>query len=212
MDRYSRIPAQLLRPIDPSKGVVLDVRTEMEHVEKRLGFPHVHVPLDELDPTDFMTLHGLGKDAEVYILCRSGKRAAQAAEKFVAEGYSQVKVVEGGILSCEECGHEMKGYAIVSPDGPQLKAPISLERQVRIVAGILVALGAALALTVSPLFALVPLFIGLGLFMNGLSGWCGMALLLAKAPWNCVCSSSSRSLHKKSSSQEDSKASKRHKR
>jgi hypothetical protein len=55
---------------------------------------------------------------------------------------------------------------------------------VQIVVGSLSAAGALLALTVNPLFALLPLVIGSGLLFAGLTGFCGLALLLAKMPWN----------------------------
>ena len=87
MTSFATINAKELDHMDPNQGVILDVRTKMEHAEKHVSFGHAHVPLDELKPTDFMMRHGLDKDSDVYILCRSGKRATQAAEKFAAEGY-----------------------------------------------------------------------------------------------------------------------------
>jgi len=41
-------------------------------------------------------------------------------------------------------------------------------------------------MTVNPLFALIPAFTGLGLTLAGATGWCGLALLLGKMPWNRV--------------------------
>jgi hypothetical protein len=57
-------------------------------------------------------------------------------------------------------------------------------RQVQITAGTISALGAVLALALNPLFAIIPLFIGCGLLFAGLTGTCGMAMFLAKMPWN----------------------------
>jgi len=57
-------------------------------------------------------------------------------------------------------------------------------RQVQIAVGLISATGAALALTVNPKFAFIPLLTGCGLLFAGLTGTCGMALLLAKMPWN----------------------------
>jgi hypothetical protein len=61
---------------------------------------------------------------------------------------------------------------------------MSLERQVRIAAGGLGAVGALLALTVHVAFAALPLLIGGGLVYSGITDWCGMGMLLAKMPWN----------------------------
>lgn len=190
MTSFSTINAKELDHMDPNQGVILDVRTHMEHSEKHIGFGHAHVPLDELNPTDFMMRHGLDRDADVYILCRSGKRATQAAEKFVVEGYRNVKVIEGGIIACEDCGHDIKGRGTGAVEnGTKAKGPISLERQVRIAAGLFAAIGAALGLFVNPIFAIIPLFVGCGLIFAGVTDRCGMALVLTKAPWNKTSSS-----------------------
>ncbi len=188
MTTLKTIPADQLKCSDPSNGIILDVRTKMEHLEKSIDFPHTHVPLDELNPDDFMMRHGLDKDSEVYILCRSGKRATQAARKFSSAGYHNVYVIEGGIMACEDCGHNLKGHGVKSPNpnNSTTKRPISLERQVRITAGALTATGALLSFVVGPVFSLIPLFVGSGLIFAGITDRCGMALLLTKAPWNQV--------------------------
>lgn len=181
MAAFTYIRAGDLKPADTGRGAVLDVRTRIEHAEKSIRFAHEHVPLDELDPAEFMKSRGLAADAEICLLCRSGKRAAQAAEKFIAAGYSNVKVVEGGIMACEACRHEVKGRQAHTGSGH-----LSLERQVRIVAGAATALGALLGLFVHPIYSAIPLLIGSGLVFAGVTDRCGMALILAKAPWNNV--------------------------
>ena len=187
MTSYQIFRAEELQSLDPNASIILDVRTKMEHAEKRLTFGHAHIPLDELKPADFMMRHGLDKDSGVYILCRSGKRATQAAEKFVAEGYRNIHVIEGGIVACEDCGQKVEGHAAnTNTASPQAKGPISLERQVRIAAGAIAASGALLGLMVNPLFSIIPLFVGGGLIFAGVTDRCGMALVLTKAPWNKV--------------------------
>jgi hypothetical protein len=61
---------------------------------------------------------------------------------------------------------------------------ISLERQVRIVAGSMAAIGGILALLVNPYWALLSTFVGCGLVFAGVTDTCGMALLLARLPFN----------------------------
>jgi hypothetical protein len=61
---------------------------------------------------------------------------------------------------------------------------LSLERQVRIAAGSLAAIGGLLALLVNPLFAIRPAFVGSGLVFAGVTDTCGMAMLLSKLPYN----------------------------
>lgn len=187
MTSYKTIKAEMLRQVDLDEGIIIDVRTQMEHAEKHLTFGHALMPLDQLNPTDFMLNHGLDKDANVYVLCRSGKRAAQAADKFVLEGYRSVYVIEGGIISCEDCGHDLQGHTANAntPSDPS-KKPLSLERQVRIAAGAIAASGALMGLFFSPVFTLIPLFVGCGLMFAGITDRCGMALVLTKTPWNRI--------------------------
>lgn len=183
---YKICTAGSFNPINTHESIVLDVRTDMEHAEKRLAADHAHVPLDQLQPADFMMRHGMDKDSGVYILCRSGKRAAQAAEKFVVQGYNNVHVIEGGILACEECGCALKGgpASEKAETAIQKQASLPLERQVRIAAGAIAGTGALLALIVHPAFSLIPLFVGGGLVYAGITDRCGLALILTKAPWN----------------------------
>jgi hypothetical protein len=71
--------------------------------------------------------------------------------------------------------------------------PLELQRQVQIGAGTLALVGTLLGLFVSPWFFAVPAFLGAGLITAGLTGFCGMARILMRAPWNrAVYSSSAR--------------------
>lgn len=184
MQNYKIIQADKLADIDGTEALILDVRTLMEHNEKHIGLPHDHVELDLLDPKDFMLRRGLTKDDHIYILCGSGNRARRAAEKFVEAGYGNIHVVEGGLGACETAGHPIKGYGAGGAKSVSAGTPVSLERQVRIVAGAMVFAGAVLGMTVNPLFTLLSLFVGAGLVFAGVTNRCGMALLLTKAPWN----------------------------
>lgn len=89
------------------EGIIIDVRTVEEHVEKHLVQPHILVPLDQLDAKQFMAANNVASDTTVYILCRSGKRAVTAAHIFMGAGYTNVQVIEGGILACEASGIEV---------------------------------------------------------------------------------------------------------
>lgn len=152
---------------------VVDVRTPAE-------FSAVHVPqarnipLDALDPQALLAAGAIKAGQPVFLLCHSGNRASRAAEKFVAAGFEQAVVVEGGTQGWEKAGLPVT----------RGKASISLERQVRIGAGSLVLLGVLLGWFVHPYFIGLSAFVGAGLVFAGITDWCGMGLLLAKAPWN----------------------------
>jgi len=154
---------------------LIDVRTPVE-----FRAMHVHgarpAPLDHLDPKDVVASRPADAEGPTYILCKTGKRAQKAAEKLAATGDAQqFVVVEGGIDGCLTAGIELER-------GP--KKVITLERQVRIVAGLLVAIGTALGVFINPWFLVLPAFVGCGLAFAGITDTCGMAMMLAKMPWN----------------------------
>ncbi len=169
--------------IKSGKALILDVRTDMECAEKRLCCEHEHVPLDKLNPKNFIAQHDLKKGDCLYILCRSGSRARQAAEKFTQEGMTNIHVVEGGIVACEASGENLQGHLIETGHASR-KTPISLERQVRIAAGLLVFIGSLLGVYLNTAFMILPASVGAGLIFAGVTDRCGMALVLTRMPWN----------------------------
>jgi rhodanese-related sulfurtransferase len=154
---------------------LIDVRTPVEYREVHCSFAR-NVPLSDLDPQAIMNARTGSPDAPLYIICKSGSRAKQACEKFLAAGYTNVVNVEGGTLAWVECGLPVN----------RGKKAISLERQVRIAAGSLVLLGAVLGYFVHPAFIGLAAFVGAGLVFAGITDTCGMGLLLARMPWNRV--------------------------
>ncbi len=161
---------------------LLDVRTPAEFREFHVDFAR-NVPLDRLDPKAIQAERNGNADRPLYVVCRSGSRGKQACEKLLAAGLVNVVNVEGGTLACETAG-----LPVVRG-----KKAISLERQVRIAAGFLVLVGAVLAMTVHPYFAGLSAFVGAGLMFAGITDTCGMAMILARMPWNQVSGSSSSS-------------------
>ena len=158
-------PRELKGLLDANAGrALIDVRTRLEFAEVHVP-QAVNEPLDRLQP---------GKDEPVYLLCRSGKRAETAAEKFAKDGFDPV-VVEGGTL------------AWIDADLPVERSGVkvmSLERQVRIAAGALVFVGVVLGHFVNNYFYILPGFVGAGLVFAGITDFCGMGLLIARLPWN----------------------------
>ena len=173
MSDIKKVTPQQLREAETNACVILDVRTDIEHRASALKQPHIHLPLDQLDAKAFMQAHKLEGTVPLYILCRAGARAAKAAQAFHAAGFDNVHVIDGGILNCAACGLPLHNTEI-----------ISLERQVRIAAGSFILLGTLLGTFLTPWFYVVPAFCGAGLILAGVTEWCGMAMLLARAPWN----------------------------
>ena len=164
-------PAELQKILTENPGAtVLDVRTPVEFAEVHAPAAK-NIPLDELNPGAL----ALDKNQPVYLLCRSGQRATKAAEKFTKKKFSQPIVVEGGTLAWMDAN---------LPVARGASKVISLERQVRIVAGSLVFAGFLLGWFVNHYFFILSGFVGAGLVFAGITDFCGMGLLLAKLPWN----------------------------
>lgn len=158
---------------------LIDVRTPVEFQEVHVEFAR-NVPLDRLDPQAIQSARNGTVDQPLYVICRSGSRGKQACEKLAAAGVTNAINVEGGTQACEAAG-----LPVVSG-----KKAISLERQVRIAAGALVVIGAALGFWVHPYWIGLSAFVGAGLMFAGITDTCGMAMLLARMPWNQVTGSS----------------------
>lgn len=149
---------------------ILDVRTPPEFEAAHL-VGSVNQPLDHLNPADWRSTSNAGP---VYIFCQAGGRAGRAGEILAKAGVSNT-VIEGGLDAWTAAGFPVeRGATSVLP----------LMRQVQIVIGLVAGTGAALAIFKHPLFALIPLFTSAGLLFAGLTGTCGLALLLARMPWN----------------------------
>jgi rhodanese-related sulfurtransferase len=153
---------------------LIDVRTPAEFREIHVPFAK-NVPLDRLEPS---RVAGFGKGASgqpVYVICLSGARGGKACAKLSAAGLNAVNI-EGGTLA----------WAAANLPVVRGKKTISLERQVRIAAGLLVVLGCLIGFFVHPLGYALSAFIGAGLVFAGVTDTCGMGTLLARMPWNRV--------------------------
>lgn len=150
---------------------ILDVRTTGE-------FESMHIPGSYNVPLDLLSEHRgeltRSVDQPVILVCASGMRARQADTSLRDAGLDSVSVLEGGITAWEQQGQPVtKG-----------QQKWSLERQVRLAAGSLVAIGALGGLLVWQPLTFLSLFVGAGLTFAAITNTCGMAMLLSKLPYN----------------------------
>lgn len=148
---------------------LVDVREFSEYDAERVAGARL-APLSALEEN----LGGTDPRRPVYLMCRSGKRAAQAAERLAARGFTDLRVIDGGFQAWAAAGLPVERGA---------GRVWSLERQVRFAAGLLVLAGVLLSL-ISPWLILVSGFVGAGLTFSAVTDTCGMALVLARMPWN----------------------------
>jgi len=149
---------------------LVDVREYAEYAGGRVAGAKL-VPLGELEARHTELDH----TKPVYVMCRTGRRSGEAQKRLKALGFTNVVNVAGGF-------EDWKKQDL--PFEQDENAPWSLERQVRFAAGLLVLLGVVLSLAVHPYFIAISAFVGAGLTFAGATDWCGMAMLLAKMPWN----------------------------
>ncbi len=164
---------------DTETVTVVDVRTSVEINSEHLAGCH-NLPLQELDTSSFkacIDTANYDQDRPVYLLCGSGLRAAKAAELLAGDIANPLVIIEGGINALNQTELALKHGA---------GKVISLERQVRIAAGLFVVTGVVLGSLFNPLFYGLSAFIGAGLIFAGVTDSCGMAMMLARMPWNRV--------------------------
>lgn len=153
-------------------ALLVDIRGTDEHARERIPGACC-IPLAQLADAPLLR-QAEGK--AIVFHCRSGMRTrAHAAALEAAAPGCTAYVVEGGFDAWKQAG---------LPVSHDKAAPLELNRQVQITLGILLLSGTVLAAMVSPWFLLLTGFLGAGLLFAGLSGFCGLALLLARMPWN----------------------------
>ena len=169
--QVSEIDATTLKTwLDKGEVILVDVREPAEHLGERIRDTAL-VPLSRFNPAQVPQPEG----KTLVLYCRTGNRSAQAGQQLLDSGASMVWHLRGGIEAWKTAGYETERTA---------KAPISLQRQVQIAAGLLVLLGTVLGAWVWPWFLLLSGMVGAGLVFAGLTDTCGMAMLLAKLPYN----------------------------
>lgn len=167
-------PNELDQIIQSKRPVhLLDVRTAKEFHDFHIAGSH-HMPVDELDAAAVKQLTRDHSEPCV-IICHSGGRATRAQQSLQQAGFSGLEVLEGGVSAWMAQGKAVEKAA---------NAGLPLMRQVQLTIGVLALSSSILALTVDAKFALIPAFLGAGLTMAGATGWCGLAILLSRMPWN----------------------------
>lgn len=149
---------------------LVDVRSASEFASGHIPGA-MNIPMQEIESRreDF------DRDKPVILICQAGTRARVAAE-WLQSSHARLCVLDGGTQAWCNAG---KAVVIVSA-----ASRWSLERQVRLVAGMLVFIGAVLALLSSPKWIYLPMLVGAGLTFAGVTDICGMGILLARMPWN----------------------------
>lgn len=147
-------------------ALLVDVREPDEFARISIPGSENH-PLSRIGPLDV--------PQTVIFLCRSGMRTQANAARLASCHLGAAYTLEGGVEGWRKSG---------LPVAADASAPIEIMRQVQIAAGALILLGVFLSWAVAPGWLALAGLVGAGLTFAGITGWCGMALVLARAPWN----------------------------
>jgi rhodanese-related sulfurtransferase len=151
-------------------AVLVDIRDADEHAREHIPGA-THLPLSKIK----QGRPELENNRAVIYHCRSGARTMANAETLKSASQCETFIVEGGLEAWRKAG---------LPVHVDRRQPLPLMRQVQIGAGSLALLGVVLGYLVSPWLFLLSGFVGAGLLQAGITGWCGMANILQKMPWN----------------------------
>ena len=162
-------PISLKRRLDDGDVILVDIREPDEFAREHIRGAR-SMPLSRLDAYDFDG----ERDSPIVFHCKSGNRTASNASRILAKG-CDAYVLTGGLDAWKAAG--------LSTDLDR-STPIDLQRQVQIATGLMVLVGVALGLAVSSWFFALSAFVGVGLTVAGITGFCGMARLLTVMPWN----------------------------
>lgn len=151
-------------------AVLIDIRAADEHRREHIPGA-LCIPLDTLQ-----SALRLPAGVPVVFHCRSGLRTgSNAARLAAAAGDREAWLLDGGLDGWTRSG---------LPTARAAGAPVELGRQVQLAVGAVVLTGSVLAATLSPWFLLLTALPGLGLLVAGATGFCGLAHVLARMPWN----------------------------
>jgi len=160
----------LYQRLQDNSVILVDVREPSEFRGEHIAGAAC-VPLSQFNPSQIPA----GGDRLVVLYCQSGNRTKEAARQLFASGWDAVTHLGGGILEWKKSNY---------PTVVDRNAPISLMRQVQLIAGSLILAGTLLGALVSPWFLLLSGFVGAGLTIAGATGTCMMARLLSRLPYN----------------------------
>ncbi|EPC7253703.1 rhodanese-like domain-containing protein [Cronobacter sakazakii] len=168
------ITPEEVHALSGQKIMLIDIRGQDEWRREHLADART-LPLEQIQPGCFDN-DALAQTDMVIFHCQSGMRTEKAQQQLIAAAHpANVRIMQGGLNAWKAAG---------LPVITDRRQPLPLMRQVQIVAGALALGGTIAGAVVTPAFYIVPGFVGAGLMFAGITGWCGMAKLLAVMPWN----------------------------
>lgn len=148
---------------------IVDVRSAQEYAEGHLPGA-LNLPMEQAEArVDDMHPHD-----PVVLVCQNGRRAHMTCD-LLKPHRGDLLVLDGGTAAWVQAG---------LPVVKSVATRLPIMRQVQLGAGLMILTGTLLSLFVHPAWIAMAIFVGAGLTVAGATGFCGMAVLLGKMPWN----------------------------
>jgi rhodanese-related sulfurtransferase len=168
-------PSESLTMLNDGQAVLIDVRTPEEFAGEHIP-QAISIPLDTLESE--LSALAENRTRKLIFQCQKGMRGQKACELMMAtHPDADIHNLAGGIDGWKHAGLSVLGKQVTP-------AKLSLMRQVQITFGVLIMLFVSLGYFGVPFSFAITGLLGLGMLISGITGWCGLALLLNKMPWN----------------------------
>ena len=166
-------PTEAAQALSSGKALLIDVREPDEFKTEHIPYA-LSLPLGQITEL-FQTLN-IPHGTDIIFQCQKGMRGEKACVILSKENCPhKIYNIEGGLIAWKEAG-----LPLVQSNS----TTISLFRQVQIIIGFLILSLVIIGFQGIPVLFAVAGLLGGALFFAGISGWCGLALLLSKMPWN----------------------------
>jgi rhodanese-related sulfurtransferase len=163
-------PLELNNLISDNKAIIIDVREPFEHFSCKIQ-NSILIPSSSFDEAK---IPAPTEGKSIVFHCKSGRRSAMVLNKVKNKNYLNL---DGGIDAWKNAN-----LAVEQSE----KKHLPLDRQVQLTIGLILILSFLCSYFIGVKFIFISLFIGLGLTFAALTGICGLAMIIAKAPWNKV--------------------------
>jgi rhodanese-related sulfurtransferase len=158
-------PAELKEWMKHRSCLILDVRSLSEFASDHIPGA-VHLPITNMEQDVKWTVPG--HNTVVVTVCAHGYRSAQAAQLLQSAGVGPVYSLAGGM----EAWHQRAAEGAHSCSARSA----GFDRPRSILYGAIHLAAAVLALYVEPQWAWINVWLGAGMILNGLIGWCGLSV------------------------------------
>lgn len=168
--------ANALEMIKSDDAVLIDVREPDEFKQEHIAYA-MSVPLSSVE--EGIKFLDIPKNKTILFQCLKGTRGQMACERVEAlqDCANEIANIDGGIEAWKN-----NDLPVISSGGKG--HGLSIFRQVQIIVGSLIALCVMLGFSGTTAGFVVAGFFGAALLFAGVSGWCGLGILLSKMPWN----------------------------